>query len=137
MSLDNVNELPVQVNRKDPGHRENHGIIHAALKQADQLFDSINETTEELTGLTAQAVNGQYTAAANASRMINKLKRGVDSVVVLYVGDSTGNENLEHIYLEAQALGAMYPNYTVEYKMWNDTTRVYENSIVIQTGNVA
>lgn len=137
MSLDNVNELPVQVNRKDPGHRENHVIIHAALKQADQLFESINEVTEELTDLTAQAVNGQYTAAANASRMINKLKRGVDSVVVLYVGDSTGNENLEHIYLEAQALGLMYPNYTVEYKMWNDTTRVYEASIVIQTGNVA
>lgn len=130
MTLENVNELPSDPKDKDLGHNNNHKVIHAALKQADQIIDNLK-------GRTDFAANGQYTAAANASRMINKLNRGIDSVNVLYVGDSTGNENIEHIYLEAQALGLEFPRYTVEYKMWNDTTRAYDASIVIQTGNVA
>lgn len=84
---------------------------------------------------TAQNVRqSQAGVAANASRMLNRLNRGTDAVSILYVGDSTGNEPIEHIYLEAKALGLQFPRYTVNYRLWNDTSRTYDAAVTIQTG---
>lgn len=74
------------------------------------------------------------TAAANTSRLLCKLARGLDPAHMLVVGDSTGNEPSEHVYLEAIDLGKQFPRYTVHYRLWNDTSRVYAAPVVIQTG---
>jgi len=150
MTLDNVSQLPEVPVANSPGHIDDHTIIHAALKEVKTELDSaidqtavdarVNEvgnaifaplaTTNSVTNLGL----GQNSAAANASRLLNKLNRGIDSATVLYVGDSTGNEQLEHIYLEAQALAAQFPKYTVNYRLWNDTSRTYDAAVTIQTG---
>jgi len=83
---------------------------------------------------TSSVLQAQAGVAANASRTMNKLHRGIDSVSALYVGDSTGNEPIEHIYLEAKALGLQFPRYTVNYRLWNDTSRTYDAAVVVQTG---
>lgn len=103
-----------------------------------QPGDKLDKITADLTYASVWLVNGleqgQAAAAANASRMLNKLNRANDPVNVLYVGDSTGNEPTEHIYLEAAALAAQFPKYTVVYRLWNDTTRTYDPAVTIQTG---
>ena len=79
----------------------------------------------------------QFSVAANASRALNKLNRGIDPVGILYVGDSTGNEPIEHIYLEVQGLATRFPKYKVVYRMWNDTARNYDAAVVVQAGKGA
>lgn len=132
MTLENVTQLPDNPVKNSPGHPNDHKIIHSALKEVKERFQyALSQDDLEPVKQT------QASAAANAARMLAKLNRGIDNVSVLYCGDSTGNEPLEHIYLEAQALAARYPKYTVNYRLWNDTTRVYDAAVVIQTGQGA
>ncbi len=92
---------------------------------------ALNQTVADATYASKQ---GSLATVANASRSLNKLNRGIDPVTMLYVGDSTGNEQIEHIYLEAVALGAQFPRYTVLYRLWNDTTKTYDAAVTVQTG---
>lgn len=117
------------------------GLTRANSDFFENIFDGLDEGQAAINaanGVQAQAaqlVQEQVSAAAaNAARMLCKLRRGIDNVDILYCGDSTGNENAEHIYLEAQMLGAQFPIYTVKYNMWNDTNRNYDAPVVIQTG---
>lgn len=75
--------------------------------------------------------------AANASRWLCKMNRGIDNCSLLLVGDSTGNEPIEHFYLEAQAIASQFPKYTVLYRLWNDTSRTYDAAVTLQTGQGA
>lgn len=50
------------------------------------------------------------------------------------LGDSTGNETFEWVYLTAQWLAAKYPAYTVTHRLWNDTNQNYDAATTIQTG---
>lgn len=81
--------------------------------------------------------HSNLSTAANAARLVAKLNRGIDNCTILYCGDSTGNEAIEHIYLEAQALAARFPKYTVVYRLWNDTSRTYDPAVTVQTGQGA
>lgn len=106
------------------------GLTRANTEFFENIFDGIEE------GFDGTAVSREMfnTAAANAARMLCKLNRGIDNVDLLYCGDSTGNETLEHVYLEAVMLGAQFPAYTVQYNMWNDTNRNYDAPVAVQTG---
>lgn len=75
--------------------------------------------------------------AANASRWLCKMNRGIDNCSLLFVGDSTGNEPIEHFYLTVQAIAAQFPKYTVLYRLWNDTSKTYDAAVTIQTGQGA
>ncbi|AON97472.1 hydrolase [Rhodococcus phage ChewyVIII] len=75
--------------------------------------------------------------AANASRWLCKMNRGIDNTSILICGDSTGNEPIEHFYLMAQAIAAQFPKHTVLYRLWNDTARNYDAAVTIQTGQGA
>ena len=53
---------------------------------------------------------------------------------MLVIGDSTGNETTEWVYLTAQWLAAQHPAWTVQYRLWNDGTSAYASASTIQTG---
>lgn len=105
-------------------------IISGTTKLTKSFFDNL------LDGVDLPRF-GQLSTAANAARLTGKLQRGIDNATILYVGDSTGNEPIEHIYMEAQALAARFPAYTVNYRLWNDTSRTYDAAVTIQTGQGA
>lgn len=75
--------------------------------------------------------------AANASRWLCKMNRGLDNSSILICGDSTGNEQIEHFYLMTQAIAAQFPNHKVLYRLWNDTSRAYDAAITVQAGQGA
>lgn len=62
------------------------------------------------------------------------LASGLESATVNVIGDSTGNDSNEWVYLTAQALAARYPAYTVLHRLWNDATQDYDAPTTIQTG---
>lgn len=75
-------------------------------------------------------------ATAGAMRnLMSKLTRNVSDASWLVVGDSTGNETTEWVYLTAQWLAAKFPAYTVTYRLWDtvgDTD--YASPVTVQTG---
>lgn len=81
--------------------------------------------------------------AANTTTFVNRLRANLSNVTWLNVGDSTGNETTEWVYLTAQALAAQYPAYTVIYHLWDPTggaaydTGSAGTPITIQTGTGA
>jgi lysophospholipase L1-like esterase len=71
---------------------------------------------------------------AQAQRFLSKLSRGVENTVALQIGDSTGNELWEHVYLEFSALAARFPAVTFIYLLVDPTTGVYGSPVTVQTG---
>lgn len=53
---------------------------------------------------------------------------------LLVVGDSTGNETTEWVYLVTQWLASEHPSWTVHYRAWNDATVSYTAAATVQTG---
>jgi len=50
------------------------------------------------------------------------------------LGDSTGNDVNEWAYTLAAAIGADYPAWTVDHRLWNDATQAYAAPTRLQTG---
>lgn len=50
------------------------------------------------------------------------------------MGDSTGNETDEWVYLTAQALADRFPDHAHNHRFWNDTDQQYDQPTVIATG---
>lgn len=69
-----------------------------------------------------------------STKMLRKLAVNIGDVAVLIVGDSTGNESNEWVYLYAQWLATNHPAYTVNYYLWDDTIDAYEAADVLQVG---
>lgn len=63
-----------------------------------------------------------------------RLTRNLEDATMLVVGDSTGNETTEWVYLTAQHLAGQFPAYTVTYQIWDDTAKAYASPITVQTG---
>lgn len=82
--------------------------------------------------VTAEAATGSQAA----QRFLLKLRQGV-SASMLVLGDSTGNEATEWVYLTAVALAARYPALTVRYRLWNDGGAVYDAPTTIAAGSGA
>ncbi len=66
--------------------------------------------------------------------LMSKLAAGSGDATLQFIGDSTGNETVEWIYLLAQAIGASYPNLAIDYKLWSDPGQNYPSTTVIQAG---
>ena len=65
--------------------------------------------------------------------LVAALQSGADTSVLL-LGDSTGNDSDEWFYIFGQWLAAQFPEYTVEYRPWNNTTKAYGRPTILQTG---
>ncbi len=73
--------------------------------------------------------------AAQAAALIGKLRRNVEDAALLVIGDSTGNETTEWVYLAVQALAARFPTHTVNYYLWDAAGgTAYSSAVVVQTG---
>lgn len=107
------------------------GDADAAL--AGAIANPASDTFSALSASYASRYASAATKAATAP-LLSKLKRGVADATILYIGDSTGNETIEHIYLEMVDLGARFPAYTVLYYLWNDGSSAYDSAVTIQTG---
>lgn len=75
------------------------------------------------------------------SQVKRKLDRGVQSAVIHVIGDSTGAGKgpaptlpLRWVWDWTLLLAALYPNYTVNYRGWDEVANVYLTTVVVQTG---
>jgi lysophospholipase L1-like esterase len=83
-------------------------------------------TKEELSATFAQL-------GAHFAHLDMAMKAGGSSVGLQVIGDSTGNETGEWVYLLGQSLAARYPSVGVRHRLWNDATQRYDAPAVIQT----
>ncbi len=75
----------------------------------------------------------------NTGQLISVMKRNRQNAVLTVLGDSTGVpedfvSNPRWVFLLTQYLAQQFPQYTVTYRMWNDTTQAYDPTMTIQTG---
>lgn len=75
-------------------------------------------------------------SASGATRnLMTRLTRNVSDATWLVVGDSTGNETTEWVYLTAQWLASRFPAYTVNYYLWDTVgDAAYASAVTVQTG---
>jgi len=67
--------------------------------------------------------------------MLRKLTQGQEDVSILVIGDSTGSDPSEWVYLMSAQLAARHPAYTVVYYLWAGTA--YDAGTTLQTGTGA
>lgn len=84
-------------------------------------------------GDVADTVNSLFSNGIHSTaKLFNKLAGDSGDACILVVGDSTGNEQTEWIYLYASWLANQFPKYTVNYYMWGATS--YAAPVIIQSG---
>jgi hypothetical protein len=62
------------------------------------------------------------------------LEQDSSNVSMLVMGDSTGDQTTEWVYLFASWLAAQYPKFSVNYYLWDGTNRVWSVATVLSTG---
>lgn len=119
------------------------------LYQSDgSAMVALDETTrgevlslDPATGLTAggqaltanQAAKVRSDIGSDLPSISRNLAAGLSSVLAL-IGDSTGNETTEHLYLTAQAIAAANPSHRVEYRLWDNAAQDFLHQTPIQEG---
>ena len=78
----------------------------------------------------------KMTTAETFAVLTSRLAMGHEDAVLTILGDSTGNETTEWVYLVTQWLATRYPKYTVTYRLYNDVSKTYDAVVTIQTGSV-
>jgi hypothetical protein len=88
------------------------------------------------TSASRKQLDATYARAGidSTQRLMAQLDHGTGDVHALFIGDSTGNEASEWIYLLSGQLAADYPALSVQYHLINDTTGSYDAAVTIQTG---
>ena len=80
--------------------------------------------------LTDYVGSGARTAFSAAKKIIQD---GASDANILIIGDSTGNETSEWVYLFSQWLSSEYPTHSVSYYLWGTTS--YAAPVSISTGS--
>lgn len=110
-----------------------------------EVFDTISVTpngidTIESTGVPTQSFKQRYDDEEGLPQMqkvMSSLEADVGGVIMLVVGDSTGNETNEWVYLLLADLADKYTSYTFEWRVWNVALEVYDAPVTISTGSGA
>jgi hypothetical protein len=103
--------------------------------ETDTYVHKIGDGSTAWASLSATGSSTSSATAAATKRLLSKLKRGVEDAQILVIGDSTGNDTTEWVYLTAQALAARYPAYTVTYYLWDAAGgAAYLTPTTVQTG---
>jgi hypothetical protein len=105
--------------------------LEAAAREPENYARArtVNGSTELEVG--GQPIIYEKTALTQALQTISD---GIWPVSMVAVGDSTGNNDDEWVYLLAQALATKYPAYTVNYRGYSGTTSQYESITNLSTG---
>lgn len=102
------------------------------------LGDGVKKAAD-LAPAGSTAFASRYASAATAAttaRFLSKLKRGTQDLSLLVIGDSTGNETTEWVYLAVQDLAAQFPTHTVTYALWDAAGgTAYSAPQTLQTGS--
>lgn len=85
------------------------------------------------TSVALSGYSGPFATAATGSALQTS---DTDSALML-IGDSTGNGNDEWFYRYLTMIMAKYPAKRVEYQLWNDATKDYDATVVLQPGPTA
>jgi hypothetical protein len=85
----------------------------------------------DLSGTYAVSSSG----AAATQAFMASIKRNVEDAVLLVVGDSTGNDLTDWVYLFAGLLGSAWPTHSIEYSLWNDGSNTYNAPTVVSSGS--
>lgn len=75
--------------------------------------------------------------AKSSGGSLYALKRSLEdgqSCAIQILTDSTGDGTTDWPYILGQQIAASYPNYTVDYVLWNDATQTYGGSTRLQLG---
>lgn len=113
-----------------------YAALDAATLRAVTLLTTTTEPTRT-TPVAIPVVSGLISRKVVPLRAFQGLKRNLElgrTVGVGLLGDSTGNDTTEWFYMLGQSLAAMYPVYTVQSRLWNDTTQQFDPPVTIQTG---
>jgi hypothetical protein len=125
------------------------GIVEQATPPADVsvlwLDSSADAVPVDLSGVepaglsdeTKTELSAAYAGLARRdafSSLTTMLESGIESGTINVVGDSTGNDSNEWVWLLAQSLAAKYPAYTVDHSLWNTTKQNYDPRSRIQAG---
>ena len=82
---------------------------------------------------------GATAPSIQCQKLLNTLRSGQRDTAILVVGDSTGNETTEWVYLLASWIAPKYPAYTVNYYLYDTMTGDFpaagSPTAVIQTGS--
>lgn len=97
---------------------------------ADVAANSGSAFAGQLNATIAERVGGSGAAQA----FLSLIENGTRNADMLVVGDSTGNETSEWVYLFITDLAAQYPSHTFQYRLWNDGTQTYDAATTIATG---
>jgi lysophospholipase L1-like esterase len=85
-------------------------------------------------GLAKADAARKYSSPGHFAGLMSRLQAGNEDAVWAILGDSTGNETTEWVYLTAQWLAGQFPAVTVLYRLWNDTNQNYDAATTVQTG---
>lgn len=77
-------------------------------------------------GMAKADAASKYVTPGHFAQLTSRLRMGNEDVVWAHLGDSTGNDPSEWVYLVAKWLAARFPAYTVVHRLWNDTNQNYD-----------
>lgn len=83
------------------------------------------------------SVSVSQLAAENMAALLNKIHRNLEDCQILVLGDSTGNDQNEWVYLMAQRLGPMFPAYTIKHTLWDPVGFAWPVPDVLSVGTGA
>ena len=104
------------------------------LDEADAAARGLTEAdlfTEGPRTTRARSARYELTPAYGA---IAALERGVRSVCLAIIGDSTGTDTDEWFGIMGQLVGRDWPGYATWHRPWNDTTQEYDPPEVLRAG---
>jgi hypothetical protein len=90
-----------------------NGILSSSENTLQKTLDVLDDFTTNIT--LGQFENVKF-----------KLNNDIEDINILVVGDSTGDETDEWVYLLADELATDYTAFTVNYYLWNNSTDVYD-----------
>lgn len=94
-------------------------------------------TTENAGGQKLLDLTFGELAVHQTQRVVERLNNNDDDCNIVVLGDSTGNETGEWVYLLATDLATQYPEFTVDYRLWDEGTSAYSAPSTIQVGTGA
>lgn len=126
--------LHIEQGIKDGDVTDPNSPARAELSNTFITPAQVTETVAPKLDKTEAASTYARLGVDSTQRLMALLKNETRDASMLVVGDSTGNETTEWVYRLAQGLGADWPKWTVNYRLWDDATTAYAPAVTVQTG---
>lgn len=99
------------------------------------MLEKLQCNVDDMGAVLVSGVNSlQFNKPSSTAKLLNKMRVDSGDACLLIVGDSTGNESTEWVYLYAEWLAEQFPAYTVDYYLWDTGTNNYAAPVELQSG---